>query len=200
MARYTGADCRKCRRAKTKLYLKGAELTEMHPVSTLPATHLLNITLFSYAGTLYFGLIATDALPNLGRLAAYVEEEIATLEEAVQADLLLHVVDAANPDLPEQMAEVQKVLAEIGADTVPQLLVFNKLDALEPERYPLQMQDQYEQDGVAVPRVFLSAKSGKGLDLLRSALSDIVKAALPPVVQEPTDPRDFTREYPGDLN
>jgi|UniRef100_A0A7S3XVH3 diacylglycerol O-acyltransferase len=66
-----------------RLYLKGAPLVEMHPVSTLPATHLLNITLFSYAGTLYFGLIATDALPNLGRLAAYVEEEIATLEAAV---------------------------------------------------------------------------------------------------------------------
>ncbi|MDR7272687.1 WS/DGAT/MGAT family acyltransferase [Pelomonas saccharophila] len=66
-----------------RLYLKGAPLLEMHPVSTLPATHLLNITLFSYAGTLYFGLIATDALPNLGRLSAYIEEEIATLEEAV---------------------------------------------------------------------------------------------------------------------
>lgn len=66
-----------------RLYLKGAPLLEMHPVSTLPATHLLNITLFSYAGTLYFGLIATDALPNLGRLSAYVEEEIATLEAAV---------------------------------------------------------------------------------------------------------------------
>ena len=58
-------------------------LMEMHPVSTLPATHLLNITLFSYAGTLYFGLIATDALPHLGRLASYIEEEIATLEAAV---------------------------------------------------------------------------------------------------------------------
>lgn len=66
-----------------RLYLKGAPLLEMHPVSTLPATHLLNITLFSYAGTLYFGLIATDALPNLQRLAAYVEEEIAMLERAV---------------------------------------------------------------------------------------------------------------------
>ncbi|MFG6468553.1 wax ester/triacylglycerol synthase domain-containing protein [Roseateles sp. BYS87W] len=65
------------------LYLQGARCVEMHPVSTLPATHLLNITLFSYAGTLYFGLIATDALPNLGRLAAYVEEEVATLEAAV---------------------------------------------------------------------------------------------------------------------
>jgi diacylglycerol O-acyltransferase / wax synthase len=66
-----------------KLYLKGAELREMHPLSTMPATHLMNITLFSYAGTLYFGLIATDALPNLGRLAAYVDEEIAALEAAV---------------------------------------------------------------------------------------------------------------------
>ena len=66
-----------------RLYLKGAPLLEMHPLSTLPATHLLNITLFSYAGTLYFGLIATDALPNLGRLAAYVDEEIAALEAAV---------------------------------------------------------------------------------------------------------------------
>jgi diacylglycerol O-acyltransferase len=66
-----------------RLYLKGAPLLEMHPVSTLPATHLLNITLFSYAGTLYFGFIATDALPHLGRLAAYVDEEIAALEQAV---------------------------------------------------------------------------------------------------------------------
>lgn len=66
-----------------RLYLKGAPLVEMHPVSTLPATHLLNITLFSYAGTLYFGLIATDALPHLGRLSAYIEEEIAALEAAV---------------------------------------------------------------------------------------------------------------------
>jgi WS/DGAT/MGAT family acyltransferase len=66
-----------------RLYLKGAELREMHPVSTLPPTHLLNITLFSYVDQLYFGLIATDALPNLGRLSAYIEEEIATLEAAV---------------------------------------------------------------------------------------------------------------------
>jgi GTP-binding protein HflX len=129
-----------------------------------------------------------------------VEAFQATLQEATEADLLLHVVDAANMDFPEQMAEVQKVLREIGADTVPQLLVFNKLDALTPECLPLQMQDHYEQDGLAVPRVFLSAKSGKGLDVLRSALADIVKAALPPVVQEPADPRDMTREYPGDLH
>jgi 50S ribosomal subunit-associated GTPase HflX len=55
-------------------------------------------------------------------------------------------------------------------------------------------------EGMAVPRVFLSAQSGKGLDLLRSALSDIVKTALPPTVSETADPRDMTREYPGDLH
>jgi GTP-binding protein HflX len=110
------------------------------------------------------------------------------------------VVDAANLDWPEQMAEVQKVLTEIGADTVPQLVVFNKLDSLEAERYPLHLQDQYEINGLSVPRVFLSAKSGKGLDLLRSALSDIVKAVLQSPVSEAPDPRELTRDYPGDLH
>ena len=123
-----------------------------------------------------------------------VEAFEATLQEATDADLLLHVVDAANPDFPEQMAQVQRVLSEIGADTVPQLLVFNKLDALAPERHPLHMQDVYEQEGVPVRRVFLSAKSGKGLDLLRAALSEIAMAAVPTVLPEPTDPRDLTRE------
>jgi GTP-binding protein HflX len=128
-----------------------------------------------------------------------VEAFQATLQEATEADLLLHVVDAANPDFPEQMAEVQKVLAEIGAHQVPQLLVFNKLDALPAERYPLQMQDQYELDGDPVPRVFLSARSGEGLALLRLALSDIVKAALPAAQSPEPDPRELYREYPGDL-
>jgi GTP-binding protein HflX len=129
-----------------------------------------------------------------------VEAFQATLQEATDADLLLHVVDAANLDWPEQMAEVQKVLTEIGADMVPQLLVFNKLDALDAERYPLQLQDQYEMDGQPVPRVFLSAQSGKGLDVLRSALSEIVITALPFAVAQDRDPRDMTREYSGDLH
>jgi GTP-binding protein HflX len=123
----------------------------------------------------------------------------ATLQEATEADLLLHVVDAANTNFPEQMAEVQKVLAEIGAEEVPQLIVFNKVDALPADRYPLQMQDQYELDGVPVPRVFLSAQTGLGLALLRSALSNIVKAALPPTESSEHDPRDLEREYLGDL-
>lgn len=124
-----------------------------------------------------------------------VEAFQATLQEATEADLLLHVVDASNPDFPEQMAEVQKVLAEIGADRLPQLLVFNKLDALDEAHRPLAMQDQYELDGTPVPRVFLSAQSGQGLDLLRAALSATVSAALPPRVPTPEDPRDMSREY-----
>ncbi|MDR0215043.1 MAG: GTPase HflX [Comamonas sp.] len=98
----------------------------------------------------------------------------ATLQEAIDADLLLHVVDASNPGFPEQIQQVQKVLAEIGADDVPQILVFNKLDAIEPERQPADLQDVYELDGNPVPRVFVSARSGQGLAQLRQLLADRV--------------------------
>lgn len=98
----------------------------------------------------------------------------ATLQEAVDADLLLHVVDAANPNFPEQIAEVQRVLAEIGAEHIPQILVFNKLDALDPERRPARVQDSYELDGLPVPRVFVSARDGEGLPALRQLLAQRV--------------------------
>jgi GTP-binding protein HflX len=101
----------------------------------------------------------------------------ATLQEAAEADLLLHVVDGSNPDYLEQIEQVQRVLAEIGADQVPQLLVFNKLDAIEKERWPLQMSDVFEvNDPVSemarpLERVFVSAKTGEGLPLLRQVLA-----------------------------
>ena len=95
----------------------------------------------------------------------------ATLQEAVDADLLLHVVDASNPHFPEQMDQVQRVLHEIGAADIPQLLVFNKLDALDAGQQPALLEDQYEVEGQMVPRLFVSARSGKGLDNLRRALS-----------------------------
>jgi GTP-binding protein HflX len=100
----------------------------------------------------------------------------ATLQEAVDADLLLHVVDAANPNYPEQIAEVQRVLAEIGADGIPQILVFNKLDALDADHRPAALQDRYELDGFETPRVFVSARSGEGLANLRQLLSARVLA------------------------
>ena len=102
----------------------------------------------------------------------------ATLQEAIDADLLIHVVDAANPGYPEQIAEVQRVLKDIGADTVPQLLVFNKLDALEISQLPLQLSDMYEIDGVDVPRIFVSAQTGAGLPQLRAHLAKTVQEAM----------------------
>ena len=97
----------------------------------------------------------------------------ATLQEAVDADLLLHVVDVSNPDHPEQMAEVQRVLQDIGAGAIPQLLVFNKIDARESAQFPLQLQDEMEIDGVALPRVFLSAHTGQGIAGLRERLASL---------------------------
>jgi GTP-binding protein HflX len=94
----------------------------------------------------------------------------ATLKEAVDADLLLHVVDAANPHFPEQIEEVQRVLHEIGAADVPQLLVFNKLDALPPGQQPLAREDSFEVEGRQVPRIFVSARTGEGIAELRRAL------------------------------
>jgi GTP-binding protein HflX len=104
-----------------------------------------------------------------------IEAFEATLQEANDADLLLHVVDCANPLLDEQMAEVARVLAEIGAADIPQVLVFNKLDQLEPDQRPRELRDVLELDGgVRVPRVFVSAASGEGLDGLRQVLADAV--------------------------
>ena len=109
-----------------------------------------------------------------------VEAFEATLQEAADADLLLHVVDAASPVLDEQMAEVQRVLAEIGASHIPQVLVFNKIDRLEATQQPRAVRDTLEIDaGLRVPRVFISAASGSGLDALRELLSQAVAGALP---------------------
>lgn len=66
------------------LYLKGARMQEMHPISTLPPSNLLNITLFSYADELYFGLIATDELPHLDCLATYLGDAFTELESCVR--------------------------------------------------------------------------------------------------------------------
>ncbi len=103
----------------------------------------------------------------------------ATLQEAADATLLMHVVDASNPNYPEQMDEVQKVLAEIGAADVPQVLVFNKLDAMSPETRPLQLHDHYSVEGQNVPRFFVSARTGEGLPALREFLAQEAMAQMP---------------------
>jgi len=90
----------------------------------------------------------------------------ATLEATAQADLLLHVVDSASPAREDQIAEVNKVLAEIGASGVPQILVLNKLDLTGLP--PAVERDEYGR----IQRVRVSARSGEGLPLLREALAE----------------------------
>ena len=107
-----------------------------------------------------------------------VEAFEATLQEAAEADLLLHVVDAASPVLDEQMAEVQRVIGEIGAAQVPQLLVYNKLDRLEDTQRPRALVDALElEDGRRVPRVFVSALQGLGLEELRHLIAQAATGA-----------------------
>ena len=120
-----------------------------------------------------------------------VEAFAATLQEAADADLLLHVVDASNPDHPEQIAAVQRVLGEIGAAEVPQLLVFNKIDAMDPANRPLRALDAMEVDGQSVPRVFVSALSGEGLPELRSWLAaEVARRHGTPAEQDPMRPAE----------
>jgi GTP-binding protein HflX len=90
-----------------------------------------------------------------------------TLSEVRSADLLLHVVDASDPQRGERIEQVDAVLADIGAGDVPQLLVFNKIDRVEG------LQPRRDGgDGGGAERVFVSAIRGLGLDLLRAAISD----------------------------
>ena len=107
-----------------------------------------------------------------------IEAFQATLQEAADADLLLHVVDGASPELAAQMVEVQRVLAEIGAADVPQIVVFNKLDRMDETERPRSLLDAVElPDGGSAPRVFVSARSGEGLALLRERIAAAVDAS-----------------------
>lgn len=90
----------------------------------------------------------------------------ATLQETREASLLLLVVDAADEDRAAKLEAVQSVLEEIGAAEVPRLVVFNKIDLLE-------MEPRMDRDPSGLPeRVWLSARSGAGLDLLQAALAE----------------------------
>ncbi|MFP5403473.1 MAG: GTPase HflX [Gammaproteobacteria bacterium] len=114
----------------------------------------------------------------------------ATLEATAEADLLLHVIDAANPARERQIEAVEKVLKEIGADAVPQLRVYNKLDLTGLA--PGVGRDEYGK----LQSVYVSAQSGAGLELLREALSEILLPARLPAEAEgadaaPTHSTDF---------
>ncbi|MCA1925567.1 MAG: GTPase HflX [Thiobacillus sp.] len=95
----------------------------------------------------------------------------ATLEATAEADLLLHVIDAASPVRERQIEAVEKVLQEIGAGVVPQLRIYNKLDLTGVA--PGIARDEYGK----LQSVYVSARSGAGLELLRDALSEILLEA-----------------------
>jgi len=97
---------------------------------------------------------------------ALVDAFGATLEEAVQADLLLHVIDVSSTSRDAQIEQVDCVLAEIGADQVPQLLVLNKIDLAGME--PGLERDEYGR----IRKVWVSAHSGAGMELVRQALAE----------------------------
>ncbi|MCE8024456.1 MULTISPECIES: ribosome rescue GTPase HflX [Halomonadaceae] len=95
-----------------------------------------------------------------------VEAFQATLQEATEASLLVHVIDAADPDRELNVEQVEKVLDEIGALEVPMLKVMNKIDLLDSA-------PRIERDGQGRPEVvWLSARDGRGLELLGQALSE----------------------------
>jgi len=89
----------------------------------------------------------------------------ATLQETQEADLLLHVIDVADDRQQDNIHQVEEVLAEIGADEIPQLLICNKIDQLDDGVARIDTDDQ----GMPI-RVWLSAQTGAGIDLLQQAL------------------------------
>ncbi|MBK7356001.1 GTPase HflX [Propionivibrio sp.] len=105
----------------------------------------------------------------------------ATLEATAQADLLLHVVDSASMARDDQVAEVEKVLTEIGASEVQQIVVFNKQDLTGLP--PAVERNEYDR----ITRIRLSAKSGDGLPLLREALAEIALEKLRNTRAQPLD-------------
>ena len=98
-----------------------------------------------------------------------VESFRATLEESSNADLLLHVIDAHEPERDQQIEQVLAVLGEIGANELPMLEVYNKVDLM------VGIEPQIQRDADGRPqRVWVSARDGLGLDLVRQAIAELL--------------------------
>lgn len=108
----------------------------------------------------------------------------ATLEETVQANILLHVIDASSPNRDEQIEEVNKILKEIGADSIPQILILNKIDltdlSLGGKGFT---RDEYDR----ISRIRLSAKTGEGIEFVKQALTEAIAENSKKLYEESTD-------------
>ncbi|MFN7475731.1 MAG: GTPase HflX, partial [Burkholderiales bacterium] len=113
----------------------------------------------------------------------------ATLTEALEADLLLHVIDASNPAREQQIADVESVLAEIGAGDIPQIRVLNKIDRLETSAMPSVLRDENGK----ICEVRVSAVTGAGFDLLRDALAEFASVAMIP--EADGTPEEFLTDW-----
>jgi GTP-binding protein HflX len=118
-------------------------------------------------------LVLADTVGFISHLPhALVDAFKATLEETLNADLLLHVIDVAAEHRDTLIAEVESVLAEIGASEVPQLRIYNKIDLLE--QAPRLMRDERGKPQA----VYLSARENQGLDLLEQALRELLQSGI----------------------
>lgn len=118
-------------------------------------------------------IVISDTVGFIRRLPHdLVQAFSATLEETAEADLLLYVVDATHPERREHIATVDAVIKEVGAEQVPVLQVFNKIDALEATEPHIDRNEE------GLPeRVWISALEGAGLDLLKQALTERLVSA-----------------------
>jgi GTPase len=122
----------------------------------------------------YGNAVVSDTVGFIRELPHQLVEAFqATLDETVHADLLLHVVDASSVVRDEQIHEVEKVIAEIGAQDIPVILVMNKIDQL-PEYIGRGPEIRYEKDG-SIAKIYLSAQTGEGLGMLREVLANIAQ-------------------------
>jgi GTP-binding protein HflX len=144
-------------------------LAEDKPFATLdPTTRRLRLPTNQ-------NVLLTDTVGFIRKLPhGLVEAFKATLEEVVQADLLLHVVDASSPTHDAQMAQVDLVLSEIGAGLLPQVIVLNKADLTElPAGFE---RDEYGR----ISRLRVSAKTGAGMQFVRLAIEEFRTGSILP--------------------
>ena len=113
-------------------------------------------------------ILLTDTVGFIRKLPHHLVEAFkSTLEEARYADIILHVVDASNPNMDMQMQVVYETLRELGAEGKPVITLFNKQDLLKEEGYQRDFQAEY-----SIP---VSAKTGQGLEELKRALLDVIR-------------------------
>jgi GTP-binding protein HflX len=126
------------------------------------------------------GVLLTDTVGFIQKLPTQLVAAFrATLEEVTEADVLIHVVDAAHPNMDGQIAAVDEVLEELNAGNKPQVMAFNKIDRFGGD--PARLAGLHELMGDYPNAVAISATAGTGLDALRATLDDVLAGRMVPI-------------------